>query len=105
MSRISRQHHRLRDPALLSKPMIGFIGEIGDAPLPKKFRSYAFGCRFIRDMLRAVFAKLRVRALAVRLGPGTTRTIEPILLVELQERTHAACDAHLIPGGLGGSDY
>src|SRR5260221_10799762 len=44
--------------------------------------------------LRAVFAELGDLALTVRIGPGAARTIEAVLLIELEQRLERALDAH-----------
>jgi hypothetical protein len=48
----------------------------------------------------SVLAELRVRALAVRVGPGAARTIEALLLIEQHQRASAAHSAHLAPSEL-----
>jgi hypothetical protein len=49
-------------------------------------------------MLGAFFAKLEMRTLAVRLRPRATGTINPALLIQLQERPRSAHQAHFAPG-------
>jgi len=59
--------------------------------------------RFAGDRLGAIFAKLGGLAIAVGIGPGAARAIESILLVQLEQRAHAASRAHLrqaVPRGL-----
>jgi hypothetical protein len=46
-------------------------------------------------VLGALFAKLKMGTLAIRLGPGAAGTINALLLIYLQQRAGAADDTHL----------
>jgi hypothetical protein len=47
-------------PALRVEPLIRLLGEFRDTPLLKKLRRDALCRRFIGNMLRAVFTKLKM---------------------------------------------
>src|SRR6266436_3508383 len=70
----------------------------------KELRGHAAAVRFVCDGFRAVLAKVEVRSLAVRIGPGAPRTIKTVLLVQLQERQRAADDSRFAPGIMEAGD-
>ena len=97
------QNHRSRETALLIEPDIGLLRQFFDAPLNEKLgRDTLLRC-FVRDMLCPFFAEFEMRTLAIRLGPGASGTIDSLLLIEAQERSRTAHNAHLAPGKLGSS--
>src|ERR1700687_3345364 len=104
MPGMATKNHGLSDASLFAQPIIRFFGEVGDTPLSEKFRRLAFGCGFVCDVLGPILAKLGMRPLIIRLRPGATRAVKPILLVQLQKRAYSPCHAHFAPGSLRGSD-
>ena len=58
--------------------------------------------RFGGDGLGAVLAELGRLSFAVGIGPGATRAVEPIFLIELEKRPYAAANAHLFHAEMGG---
>ena len=90
------------DPALLIEPKVRLRGEIRDAPLRKELRRYPLPGGFISDVLGALFAEFEMRTLAVGFWPGTSGTIDAILLIKLQQGARAADEAHLAPRKPGG---
>ena len=93
----------MSEPSLLH-PASNQIGP-PDPPqlhLLEKLRRNAFVGGFIGDVLGAFFTKLKMRALAVRLRPGASGTIESALLIYLQQRARAAQRPHFFPGMLQG---
>src|ERR1043166_6685913 len=90
----------MSNPALLIQPKVGVLRKIGYAPFRKKLGGDALFSRLVSDMLRAFFTEFKMRTLAVGLRPGAARTIDAVLLIELQQRARATDDAHLAPGKL-----
>src|SRR5437660_12366473 len=90
----------MRDAPLLIEPKIRLPRKISYAPFRKELRRGSLPGRFISDVLRAFFAKFKMRTLAVRLRPGATGTIDSVFLIELQQRARAAHDTHFAPGKL-----
>jgi len=52
------------------------LGEIGNTPRFKKLRRDALRCCLIRNMLGAVFTKLKIGTLTIGFRPGTTGTVD-----------------------------
>src|SRR5438445_7994021 len=90
----------MRDAPLLIEPKIRLPRKISYAPFRKELRRGSLPGRFISDVLRAFFAKFKMRTLAVRLRPGAAGTIDSVLLIELQQRASAPHNTHLAPGKL-----
>ena len=98
MLRAFGQDHRLGQTSLLVQPKIGLLSEFAHAPLGEELGRDTFSRRFISDVLRAFFAEFEVGSLAVRFGPCTSRTIDPLSLIELQQCPRAAHETHFAPG-------
>src|SRR5512132_3517422 len=95
MIRTFPQHHGMREPALLIQPEVRLRGQISHAPLLKELGSNVRAGGFVGHVLRAFFAELKVRALAIWFRPGTTGTVNAILLIELKQGARPADHAHL----------
>ncbi len=74
----------MSEPSLCTKPLIRLLREFCNTPLLKEFGSDAFGGGFVRDVLGAVFTKLKMRTLLIGLGPRATRTIHATWLIDFQ---------------------
>src|SRR5216684_7500033 len=97
------QNHRMRDAPLRVQPLIGLLPKRCDAPLFEKLRCESLGRRFVGNVLSAFFAEFEMRALAVRLRPGATRTIDAVRLIQLQKRAGPADWAHLFESVFNGA--
>src|SRR5207237_191732 len=94
----------MRDAPLLIEPKIRLPRKISYAPFRKELRRGSLPGRFISDVLRAFFAKFKMRTLAVRLRPGAAGTIDSVLLIELQQRASAPHNTHLTERVLRGGN-
>src|SRR3712207_4677453 len=92
---ISPEDEGLCDAPLLAEPEVGLAREVCDAPLAEEVWRDASRRGLFGDGLRAVLAELRVRALAVGVGPRAARTVEAVLLVQAQERARPTNQTHL----------
>ncbi|CAO5230012.1 hypothetical protein FAGKG844_130072 [Frankia sp. AgKG'84/4] len=77
-----RPVHRFDDAPLTAQPVPGAPGEVGQRMLGEKCRRHARPGGLLGDRLRPVLAELGDRALPRRLGPGTARAVEPVVLVD-----------------------
>jgi hypothetical protein len=94
--RAGPSHHRLRQAALLVHPQIAPLQQIRDRVLREERRRDAL--RRIASLATALtpFSQNSAGlAVVVRIGPGAARTIEAVLLVQLEQRPQAALDAHV----------
>src|SRR5947207_974207 len=98
MNRARAFHHWLREPALLPKPEVGLRAQIIDRMIPKELRRDPLRGCFIGDRFCAVLAKLGDLAIVVGTGPGAALTIEPGLLIDVEQRFESARDSHLAEG-------
>ena len=58
--RAATKNHRMRNASLFAQPIVRLFPKISDAPVAEEFRCDTFGCRFVSNMLGAVFTKLSV---------------------------------------------
>ena len=101
MRRARPQHHRLGEPALLTQPEVGALGQLGDGVLGEEASVHATQRRLLGHGLRAVLAELRgVPVARLRVRPGTALAVEPVDLVEPQQGARSADRAHLLHGPL-----
>ena len=92
--------HRVRQPALLRQPVLGFGGELGDrVPLEEVGGDDALGC-LLGDGLSAVFAEFGELASAVFLRPRAAGAVEAFPLVQPGQRGGRADRAHLLQTAL-----
>jgi len=85
--------------------LIRLLQQLGDAPLLKKLRRDALRRRFISDVLRAVFTKLKMRTFAIGLRPRAARTINATHLIHFQHRAHTTHEPHLFRDSFDRRDY
>ena len=78
--------HRVRQAALVLKPVVGLLLQRADAVLGKEGRVHRAAGGFPVDRLGAVFAELDHVAFR-RLAPGTARAVEAAVLVGLEHGT------------------
>src|SRR5262249_37837164 len=73
-------------------------------PLFKEFgRETPVRC-FISNVFCSLFAELKIRSVPIRFRPGTSGTLNALVLIDLQERAGSANDAHLTERETGGSE-
>ena len=93
-------HHGMRQPALLPQPVIGVPVQFRDRVRCEELGRNGSQRRLLGDGLGAVLAELGGLAVAGRLGPRATRTVEAVPLVEPGEGAGRAGHAHLFHGPL-----
>lgn len=85
----------MRESSLCIQPLIRLFREFSHAPLLKELGRDSFTGRFVGNMLGAVFTKLEMRTLAIRLRPCATGTINSAHLIHLQQCPHTTNKPHL----------
>src|SRR5690242_6881463 len=87
--------HGMRDSPQIFVPDIRMRQQLRDRVTFEYLRCKSFRSCFRGNGLGAVLAKLRYLSLIIWIRPGTTRTIKPIFLIDLQERLKTALDPHV----------
>ena len=100
MRRARAEDHRFGEPALLFKPIVRLFGQLGDGVTGEKLGRQSAVVRLVCDSLRAVFAEVERRTLAIGFRPGTSGAINAALLVDFKQRQCAAHESGLTPGKL-----
>src|SRR5882724_4707230 len=98
---VSPKNHGMSDSSLGAQPLIRLLREIQKAPAAEKLRRDAFRRSLVGYVLGSVFAKLCMRAAAVRFRPSTAGTINSAKLVQLQKSLRTAQYTNLSPGAFG----
>ena len=98
-----RQVHRLGEPPRSLEAMVVLFAQFRHRVAAKNAGADPLAGGLPGDRLRAVLAELgRLAVLGVGIGPGAARTVEPVAVIQGQQRLDAAPDAHLLQGVAGG---
>ena len=98
MCRPLPQYNRFGQPPLRTEPKIVLFGKRGDAVFCKKLTRDPFCRPFVGQSLGTALAKLGQCAFFVGVGPRTRLAIDAAFLIERQQSTGAANDAHFAIG-------
>jgi len=79
------QDHGMGQSPLVTQPVVRLPRKVCDTPQAEKFRRAALRRRFLRDRLDAIFTIFVERPILIRIGPGATRTIDSVELIELRK--------------------
>src|SRR6185312_1102572 len=88
-------HHRMCDAAHFLQLEIRLLQQAGNTVLAKDFRRQSLRRSLGGDRLGAVLAEFGRLPLAVGIGPGATRAIEAVFLLQFEPRLEGARAAHL----------
>ena len=87
VGRVAPAHHRVHEPALVAEPVVAALLQFGDRVLHEERRLHVLGGGLLRHCLRAVLTELRMVAHPRGgIGPGAALAVEPVDLVELEQR-------------------
>src|SRR5271167_3263175 len=95
MSAARTQYHRAGQSSLPIEPVVRLFAQLRDAIPGKELRRDPCGGGLIGHRLGAILAELKRMAVAVRVRPCATGTIEAGLLVNRQPRTSHPHRTHL----------
>jgi hypothetical protein len=93
------QKHRVGQPALLAQPVVVPRFQVLDGVSGKELGGDTAAGALLGHRLRAVFAELGGVALFV-FGPCAAHAVEPVDLVDCQQRLDTAQRTHLLEGDL-----
>src|ERR1019366_639879 len=95
------QDHGMSQSSLMAQPVVRLLRQLRETLRTEKLRGAALRCRFLCDRLDTILTVFVEGAILVRVGPGATRAIDSVKLIEAGECGNSADQPRFLEGELG----